>query len=80
MPFGMMDTVEYVNRCCGRRVTPYFHSYGEGRGWEMGFKCNQCGRIRIPVAPLPDNGEGYLIEAAALRARLKAEGEADIAD
>lgn len=72
-----MDTVVYTNSCCGRKVRPYFHSYGD-RGWEMGFECGTCGRIRIPVAPLPDGGEKYLTEVAALREKLKTEGEPDI--
>lgn len=76
-----MDTVEYVTKCCGIPVTRYVQLYSSGiHGWEEGFRCRKCGRIRIPVAPLPDNGEGYQIEVNALRALLLTAGELDITD
>lgn len=34
--------------CCGKKATPYFKSYGRN-GWESGFRCRICGRIRLPI-------------------------------
>ena len=36
--------------CCGRNATPYRRDYG-WRGWEEGFRCRVCGRLRLPCFP-----------------------------
>lgn len=35
-------------QCCNRPATPYRRDYGSG-GWESGFRCKRCGRIRLGV-------------------------------
>jgi hypothetical protein len=42
-------------KCCNKRLTPYRKDYGPG-GFEEGFRCRKCGRIRVPVK---DSIEGF---------------------
>ncbi len=62
--------------CCEKPVKAYTKSYGIG-GFEMGFRCKKCGRIRIPVNDL--DGSAYERQCAALREKAIKEDEGDFA-
>ena len=76
--------------CCGKPATPYKKVYNKGlvfvdkngnktsaEGWEEGFRCKVCGRIRIPYGPPLDDSK-YQAEVLAIKQRLIAEGELDV--
>jgi hypothetical protein len=76
--------------CCGKPATPYKKIYNKGlvfvdkdgnkqsaEGWEEGFRCKKCGRIRIPWEPPLDDSK-YQAEILEIKKRLIAAGEADV--
>lgn len=74
-----MDTVEYTNSHCGLPLIRRVEFFGKpAHSWVEYFECRKCGFKGVPRAPLPDNGECYLVEVAALRALLFTAGEPDI--
>lgn len=56
--------------CCGKPATPYYRLYGRKgveHSFESGFRCKQCGRIRIPFATQWDDSYMLSLEAVRLR-------------
>lgn len=76
-----MKTNSYVKppQCCGQRAKYYHKSYGH-YGWEEGWRCEKCGRIRIDDGTFDEVASAkYHAEMDALRQKaLDAEAICDI--
>lgn len=57
--------------CCDKRCTPYRKDYGWS-GFEEGFRCRWCGRIRVPDTEMVERiaAAWPAIEAGMERLRL----------